>query len=420
MEGKTVECDVLVVGAGPAGSAAARASALAGLKTVFIDKRAEVGYPVRCAEGMGNYLFPFMPFKIPRREIVWETDGIEFWAEDITIRRRGVLWAGYTVNRRLFDKWVAKQAVEAGARLMLDAELEGFEFKGKHTVEEAKIKTKEGEVTIKPKVVVGADGFESTTLKLLGEYHPKEGAVAEIYSYEMKDMRLASPKYEQVFVGDFSESGYAYVFPISKTRANVGVGCAYPTKPIEEYFNEFLQIPEMKHQVKEAVRVENKGGKVNALALSKRWAYGNVLLAGDSADQNFKPFVEGILPAIICGDIAGKTAAKHLQGVEGLDQYTHEVKRVLGPVLNQSDRVGDLIYELFSIKDPKRYLLLLNLLADLNSPDRIHEMKRMHYDRLKDETLLWQEHYKQIPTRIQEYLWYQYIKAEKQIHRLLP
>ena len=47
MQGKIVDCDVLVVGAGPAGSAAARACASAGLRTLVVDKREEVGYPVR-------------------------------------------------------------------------------------------------------------------------------------------------------------------------------------------------------------------------------------------------------------------------------------------------------------------------------------------------------------------------------------
>jgi flavin-dependent dehydrogenase len=164
--------------------------------------------------------------------------------------------------------------------------------------------------------------------------------------------------------------------------------------------------------------VEDKGGKANALPLCDKWVYGNVLLAGDAADQNFKPFVEGILPAIICGDIAGKTIVKNNSGKENLEEYTHEVRRVLGPVLKQSDKVGSRIYKLFEMKQPKEYLLLLNLLADLNTPDKVQEMKKLSYSELKDQTLLWQEQYKQIPTLISEYLWYQYIKADKLVHRL--
>ncbi|MBU2718962.1 FAD-binding protein, partial [Acidithiobacillus ferridurans] len=42
--------DVLVIGAGPAGAAAARAAAGKGLAVICVDRRAEVGVPVQCAE----------------------------------------------------------------------------------------------------------------------------------------------------------------------------------------------------------------------------------------------------------------------------------------------------------------------------------------------------------------------------------
>ena len=57
-----IKCDVLVVGAGPAGSSAARAAAEAGASTICIDKKEEIGHPVQCAEGIGTYLFPLLPF----------------------------------------------------------------------------------------------------------------------------------------------------------------------------------------------------------------------------------------------------------------------------------------------------------------------------------------------------------------------
>jgi len=58
----SIECDVLVVGAGPAGSSAARAAAMNGAKTIFIDKKEEIGKPVQCAEGIGEDLFSYLPF----------------------------------------------------------------------------------------------------------------------------------------------------------------------------------------------------------------------------------------------------------------------------------------------------------------------------------------------------------------------
>lgn len=51
---KTYKCDIVVVGAGPSGSMAARYCAEGGLKTILIEKKAEVGAPLRCAEGVSK------------------------------------------------------------------------------------------------------------------------------------------------------------------------------------------------------------------------------------------------------------------------------------------------------------------------------------------------------------------------------
>jgi digeranylgeranylglycerophospholipid reductase len=107
-----IECDVLVVGAGPAGSSAARAASLNGAKTIFIDKKDQVGIPVQCAEGIGKYLFPYLPFKIPKEQLIWKIDGMFFWVDDISIRKTGDFWNGYSIDRRKFDKWLSELAVK--------------------------------------------------------------------------------------------------------------------------------------------------------------------------------------------------------------------------------------------------------------------------------------------------------------------
>ena len=48
------DCDVVVVGAGPGGSMAARYAAEGGAKTILIEKKAEIGAPLRCAEGVSK------------------------------------------------------------------------------------------------------------------------------------------------------------------------------------------------------------------------------------------------------------------------------------------------------------------------------------------------------------------------------
>ena len=54
MKMKTYQCDVVVVGAGPGGSMAAKFCAQGGLDTILIEKKAEIGAPLRCAEGVAK------------------------------------------------------------------------------------------------------------------------------------------------------------------------------------------------------------------------------------------------------------------------------------------------------------------------------------------------------------------------------
>ena len=118
-----INCDVLVVGGGPAGCSAARASARGGAKTILIEEHPEIGVPVQCAEGIGKYLIPFLPFKVPQEQLRWEIKGMTFWADDILIKRDGGIWSGYTVDRAIWDQWLASLAKGEGAEIRVNTKL---------------------------------------------------------------------------------------------------------------------------------------------------------------------------------------------------------------------------------------------------------------------------------------------------------
>lgn len=46
--------DIVIVGGGPAGSSAAMTAAKSGLKVLMVEKRAEIGSPKRCGEGLSK------------------------------------------------------------------------------------------------------------------------------------------------------------------------------------------------------------------------------------------------------------------------------------------------------------------------------------------------------------------------------
>jgi len=377
-----IECDVLVVGAGPAGSSAARAAVEAGAKTIFIDKKKEIGVPVQCAEAIGEYLIPFLPFKIPGEQLIWKIDGMRFWAEALTIERRGGIWSGYAISREKFDKWLANRAIGSGAKFYFETELIDLEFNEKYHVTKAIVKTGTGIREIKPKVVIAADGVHSKVLNKLGFTNLKDKC-GEVVSFEMNNLNLHKSSYEQLYIGDFAPGAYAYIFPLSKSRANVGVASLFPTKKLERCYAEFLEIPKVKKQLKDGEEVIEKSGWAPIHYLTDKWVYGNVLLVGDAATQNFKPFIEGILPGIICGNVAGKTAYNFITERNLLGDYQRCIKDKLGELFLESDHLLDILYELGKSLDKKEHLVRLGLFANVFSLKEITKLNFEDYNALK-------------------------------------
>ena len=384
-----IHCDILVVGAGPAGSSAARAAAEAGAETIFIDKKKEIGVPVQCAEAIGKYLIPFLPFKIPEEFLKWRIDGLSFWTEDITIKRKGGSWSGYAIDRGSFDNWLANNAIESGARLHLETELIDLEFSEKYHVTKAIVKAGDAIREIKPKVVIATDGVDSTMLDLLGVKKEKKGNTGEIKSYEMHNLRLDNPHFDQLFMGDFAPGAYGYIFPKSKNTANVGAGFLFPQKSLDRCYEEFLEIPKVKRQIKNGICIKEKTGRVPFCYLTDKWVYGNVLLAGDAANQNFKPLVEGFLPAIVCGDLAGKRVVKYLTKKGVLDSYQTDIENKLGFLFKDSDILLNIAYDLLQSEEKKEMLLTLGVNTNIFSYKKIEKLKKENYDTLKRKLDSW-------------------------------
>ncbi len=382
---------MLVVGAGPAGSSAARAAALNGAKTILIEKDHAAGMNIQCAESISKYLMPCLPFPIPKEQLIWETTGMRFWAEGITIERTDEQWHGYNINRGKFDKWLADEAVRAGAKFLTNTKLVDLDFNDDYIVKKAHIKTPKDEKEIKPKVVIGADGVRSTVARRLGVRHIKRGDVGELIAYDMKNLRLDYPHRDQIFLGDFAPGSYAYIMPKSKNIASVGVGTTIEEnkRELERYFGEFIKLDIVKEQLKNRVIIDEKSGEAPVGYTTKKWVYGNVILAGDVANQNLKPFVEGIIPGIVCGDIAGKLIIDSISRNSILDEDEYK-KQVYGKIdcFRESDEMIDIIRsEGFHPFDKKRHLFHLGLLSGILSVNDIKSFINLDYNVVKSKII---------------------------------
>lgn len=383
-----IECDVLVVGAGPAGSSAARAAAKKGLKVICIEKKETPGNPVQCAEGIGAYLLSYLPFRLPKKIFEWKIDGMIFKNPDFSIKKKGGFWEGYSVDRIKLETWIVKEAEKEGATVLLSTELVDLEHNKDYIIRSAKVIHNGREKTIKPKMVIAADGVEATTLKIIDKYKPKKGALVDCHEWEVHNLNLENPTFEQIFVGNFVPGGYAFIFPKSKNSANIGVGGLYPSKHISEYFTEFVELPEVKKQVKNAEWKLDKSRYAVFDSLCEKQSYGNIFLAGDCANHNFKPFIEGILPGIISGDFVGNLSDKLINDKISEDRYNAYIGELFPEFIENSNNYKKLLHDLYSKWEKKDHHLFVAFISELFQMERLDEIREMELAILEKEILL--------------------------------
>lgn len=206
--------DAIVVGAGPAGSAAAHGLAKAGVKTLLVERGKAPGQKAMFGGRIYSYplhkMLPDFAKDCPiERYVTRET--MSFLAEDTAFNLQfdapklaSGAAASFTAYRSKFDAWLAKKAEEAGATLIT-----GIRVDGLHR-EEGKIAgvRADGDV-VRADVVVAADGALSQLARdagLRGDFEPKE------FSVGVKETIELPPKVLEERFNLEEKEGAAYVF----------------------------------------------------------------------------------------------------------------------------------------------------------------------------------------------------------------
>ncbi|MBT3285501.1 geranylgeranyl reductase family protein [Candidatus Bathyarchaeota archaeon] len=348
--------DVIVVGAGPAGSSAAKAAAENGVNVLLIERELEIGVPDKCGEFLPSLdemkrLAPDVPgldkiWDIPKRCIVNNTKYVNFvFPNGVDFP---VDFTGHVVERKLFDKHLANQAGRAGAEIM------PFTSAIKLLDDGVRVRSGGEIFDLKSDVVIGADGAYSLIAREAGlpiSTDPVDYGVG--YQFEMVNVDH-DPDYVDMYLGeDIAPGTYAWIIPKGKDIANVGTGVRAPFMKrgmtIRDYQRNFVKNhPLTAEKLKNAVPTAVKAGNIPVGGPIEHTTTDNVLVVGDAGGHTIPTVGGGIPPGLIIGKIAGEAAAAKINRGASLSSFDDAWKEQMGDVLYTSlrlRRMSDVVFK---------------------------------------------------------------------------
>lgn len=313
-----LKTDVLIVGSGPAGSVTAKYAAEKGAKVTFIERRSNVGVPVRCGEFVPatdqvqsmfpkaadlDSLFDTIPAHLRMREL----NGIRL------VNPKGKVTTldlpGYSTDRDRFDQYLASEACKAGAELIKNCSFS--------RIEGGVAKTSQGDIEYK--VIIGADGPGSRVARSLGLRNNRNP-----YPAVTAQAKGDFDPYVVMFFGGIAPGAYSWIIP-KAGQANVGVGFSpkFANGSLPEYFEKF--------RVKNGFDIINKleGKYVPSEGPIENTVSGNGMVVGDAAGHVVSVNGGGIPLALIAGRICGTVAGDNVMNGRSLEDYQTQWRDIM-------------------------------------------------------------------------------------------
>lgn len=334
---RVMKYDVVVVGGGPAGAIAAKISAEKGLKTLLVEKRSQIGDPVRCGEGLNKAVCK--EFGIKPAQYFNRTDFFNYVSPGGKVLRLN--FSGYTIDRRLFDNDLVNNARDNGAELWLRSRASGIKNKG--GTFSITIKRDGESIDIHPEVIIAADGVESEIAKMAGiPATLKLDEIGSAASAVVEGLDIEKNVMIEHYLKDVP-LGYFWIFPKSENVANVGVGW------IMKHTKGFKPVDLLQSYLKNTdslkggkIRYYTSGGVPATLRMEKLF-YRNILFTGDAAHLSNPMTGEGVTQAMLSGRLAAEVSNESISldkpGI--LSKYESEWEKIkLGNIGVQDTQYG--------------------------------------------------------------------------------
>lgn len=326
---KNFDYDIIVVGAGPAGSSAARYAAIGGAKVLMLEKDRDVGYPVRCGEavsheGVAQFIKP------DPKWIASSVSKFRLIAPNGSSVLPKLDGGGYVLERRIFDYELAKLAANEGVEVITKAYVYDL-LRDDGKVVGVKTLIKDQKVDFRSKIVIAADGVESRVGKWAGmdtTCHIRD--MESCAQMTLSGIEVDPDVLDFYFGDEVSPGGYLWVFPKGSDTANVGLGLSVEEakkKSAIKFLHEFVD-----KKFPNAAVLTHIAGGVPCAKTNPEIVKENVILVGDAAHQVNPVSGGGIISGMIGGMIGGQVAAESISSgeISHLREYAKRWHKRLG------------------------------------------------------------------------------------------
>ncbi|MBD3390611.1 MAG: geranylgeranyl reductase family protein [Chitinivibrionales bacterium] len=290
---RAVKYDAVIVGASVAGLYLGMRLARNRWRVCIVDRRREIGLPVRCAEATGNRAELARLLPVDEAWIAREVSGISVQLNRTTVVRRDIPDAGIVLRRDTFEQYLARLGLQHGAELRLNTPAVGLTQDDNGYTG---IRLEDGS-RIEASLIAGADGCESLVGRwagITGPLHPAEAFTAAQYTLKSD---FCNDGLMHFFVGAGNiPRGYIWVFPKADGLISVGAGlygCNHDLPKAGWYLDRFVSshLPEVKRGPKSA-------GCVPIALCPHALCRKNVMVVGDAARQVNPLTAGGIMNAL--------------------------------------------------------------------------------------------------------------------------
>ncbi|BDC35900.1 NAD(P)/FAD-dependent oxidoreductase [Candidatus Methanoliparum sp. LAM-1] len=372
---RKIKCDVVVVGAGPGGSMAAKTCAKYGLDTVLVERKEYPSKPNSMGCLVSRRIAEYV--HIDKKTTSAPIYGIVQTAPDgteISMREPDGYEVAYVLNRDTFDNELLKITLKENIEYMNRTRATGLiREDGKIRGIEAKIDEKE-DVEIRSNIVIGADGVEHKIGRWAGIYERLDPNDAWVVFDNLLDYSdIDEHTYYQIIGWRSDGKVMAYpnaawvLYPKGEGKTALQPmpyhSLGWQKGEAKNALNYFMK----NHPLFKKSKIIDVGGGVLPAVPLKRFTTDNVMLIGDAAHLNMMPWADGVMTAIESGVFAGERAVEACEEGDFSSEFLSEYEKRWNRTYGEKKMIGYYIAKLAQALPDKYWNIFCHRLKEDNA-----------------------------------------------------